>query len=247
MHHELKARYLEALQGLDPQLLGKERKLTDLSGLFLPSAPLELAQARQRVMVIGSETRAWINKAAFSNIEDYVDLAMSKHQDFFDKELNDSNDRGKSFHNFTRALSKVVDRRGLIYSNLFCFSWKGSSPLRTAPELLSIIQHYSKRLLDVQIDYFAPDTIIFANGMSSVAQRRAFFPISGPDQVCTDGKDYASQGIANRQLWEFRLYGHIRCFRIQHPSSRSPEAPKARRFLLNLLAKELDTSTPSPM
>ncbi|WP_416310395.1 hypothetical protein [Pseudomonas sp. W03] len=244
MHHELKTRYLEALQGLDPQLLGNERKLADLSGLFLSGAPIEIAQARQRVMVVGSETRAWINTTAFSNIEDYVDFAMSRHREFFDKELNASNDRGKSFHNLTRALSKVVDRRGLIYSNLFCFSWKGGSPLRTAPELLNIIQHYSKRLLEVQIHHFAPDIIIFANGMNSVAQRRAFFPISGPDQVCTGGKDYSSQGIANRQLWEFQLYCRIRCFRIQHPSSRSPEAPKARRFLLDLLAKELGASAP---
>ena len=100
------------------------------------------------------------------------------------------------------------------------------------------IKKYSEALLKIQIKLLEPQIIIFANGINSAFYRREFFPISGDNQVCTNGRDYSAEGITNHHLWEFDLYENIRCFRLHHPSSYAKDAAKARQFLINLLPSE---------
>jgi uracil-DNA glycosylase len=158
---------------------------------------------------------------------------MNKHQRFFEIQLDSKNQRGRRFHNLTRSVANKCGKDGLIYSNLFCFDWNKGSPIHSP--YFEVIKKYSEALLKIQLRILEPEIIIFANGITSVPHRREFFPIHGDNQVCTNGRDYSSEGIANHHLWEFDLYKNIRCFRIHHPSTRTKEAAKARQFLINLL------------
>jgi hypothetical protein len=238
----LAEQYLNSLKDLDTSYLdphhpsGKRKE--GLSGLFLSSVPQQYGLAKNKIMVVGSETRGWNVLTAdtqekFSGLPEYIEKAMTIHRGFFAKQLKGKNTKGCTFHNFTRSVAKKSGKEGVIYSNLFCFDWKEASPINSP--YFETIKKLSERLIKIQIKFFAPDIIIFANGMNSVPYRREFFPVNGPKQVCSNGRDYSDRGIPNKQLWEFDLNDDIRCFRIQHPSAFSRKAKIARRFLIDLL------------
>lgn len=240
-HHTspvLADRYLRVLRNFNLDLLDRHAPRVDadrLSGLFLPSVPPNLHLAQQRIMIVGCETRQWnvLKKGErFSTLEQYVEQAMQIHRNYFAEELVKGDIKGRAFHNFTRAVAKRCGSDGLIYANLLCMAWDKGSPVR-APHF-ELIKRYSKLLLEQQIDFFQPDIIIFANGSATAGIRRDFFPLERDAAGKAIGRDYAND-IANTQLWEFTLKERIRCFRIQHPSSRSPASAQARQFLLDLL------------
>lgn len=238
---QLAARYLDILSSLDTALLDKFRpdagSHAKLSGLFLPSVPPNIQQARHRVMVVGAETAGWkvLNKdERFTDLPAYIEKAMNRHQYMFESGLNKEKSRGFTFFNFLRSAAKQCGTDGLIYTNLFCFDWKGGSPIGSP--YFDTIKRYSEQLLKAQIDFFKPDIIIFANGISSASHRREFFPIKGDGQVCRNSKDYYSQyKITKHHLWEFTLHDKIRCLRIHHPSAFSKKAQEARKFIISLL------------
>lgn len=238
----LAERYLQVLQDFNLELLDRHAPRADadrLSGLFLPSVPRNLHLARQRIMIVGCETRQWnvLKKGErFSTPEHYVAQAMQVHQGYFEKQLVQADIQGRAFHNFTRAVAKRCGGDGLIYANLLCMAWDKGSPVR-APHF-ELIKRYSKLLLEQQIDFFQPDIIIFANGSATAGIRREFFPLSRDVAGNAIGIDYMDDGIPNAQLWEFSMDDCIRCFRIQHPSSRSPASAQARQFLLELLSSQ---------
>ena len=193
-------------------------------------------------MVVGRETRGWNvlkNDEPFTGLNDYTYKAINKHKTFFESQQKKKNARGCTFHNFMRSVAKKSGSNGLIYSNLFCFAHKESIP--TKSDHFETIKDISKKLLDVQIKLLSPDIIIFANGLDrdSVMARREYFPIKGDDKACFNSKDYASEGVPNKYLWEFDLYDKIRCLRIQHPSTRSKEAKQAEKFLIDQLLPAL--------
>jgi hypothetical protein len=230
--------YFDILKSLDVQFLDRmapEGKRPDgLSGLFLTSVSDNYCHAKNKIMIVGSETAQWNilkDGEGFTDLKDYIKRSMDKHKNFFSRELNGEKSRGYCFHDFTRAVADKCGTDGLIYSNLFCFDWKNASP--TKCEQFSTIKQYSEQLLKKQIEILEPGIIIFANGMSSVPHRRAYFPLS----ECENGRDYSSEGITNGHLWEFDLYKRIRCFRIHHPSAivGAKDARNAREFLITLL------------
>lgn len=232
--------YLRILEELDLSYLdpdhAKSKAAQGLSGLFLPSVRPEYQNAENKIMVIGRETRRWrvLDGSGFNGLPDYIAKSQKTHREFFDKELNRPNgDRGMTFHNFMRTVAQKSGGDGLIYSNLFCFSWKKKNP-EISP-FFEEIKSISERLLKAQIELLSPDVIIFANGMKSAKYRRDYFPITGDNKCCMNSRDYAYEGVTRRQLWEFDLCDRIRCLRIQHPSARSKEAQKARQFLIRLL------------
>ena len=230
--------YLSALEGIDQALLDRVPDRNGLSGLFLPSVPPGLHLARQRIMIVGAETAGWnVLKPGepLKTLDAYVAKAMAKHSEFFKRQLNQGPARGRTFFNFVREVASSCGSEGLIYSNLFCFDWKGGSPMHSKAHY-KMVQHYSAQLLKAQVNYFRPDIIIFANGSASAGARRACFPTKGAHKVCGIGRDYVmTHNLPNSQLWEFQLHDTIRCFRIQHPSSRSAGATAARQCLLTLL------------
>lgn len=235
---DLASRYLGVLTDFDTALLDRHAPQADadrLSGLFLPSMPPNLLGARQRIMIVGCETRQWNvlrDQERFSTLEHYIERSMAVHQTYFAQQLTQSDIKGRAFHNFTRAVAQRSGSDGLIYANLLCMAWKRGSPVRC--DHFEVIKRYSKLLLDVQIDFFQPEIIIFANGSATAGHRRDFFPLARDEQGKAIGTEYVSRHIPNAQLWKFQL-GERDCYRIQHPSSRSPDSANARRFLLGLL------------
>lgn len=235
---DLASRYLGVLADFDTALLDRHAPHADaekLSGLFLPSVPPNWLGARQRIMIVGCETRQWNVLQVgerFSSIEHYVKRSMAVHQAYFAQQLSQSDIRGRAFHNFTRAVAQRSGSGGLIYANLLCMAWKRGSPVRC--DYFDVIKRYSKLLLDVQIDFFQPEIIIFANGSATAGHRRDFFPLARDEHGKAIGTDYVKQHIPNAQLWQFPM-DHRTCYRIQHPASRSPSSAGARDFLLGLL------------
>jgi uracil-DNA glycosylase len=233
--------YLRLLAGLDLSYLDQghlNSKLgLGLSGLFLPSVSHAYESAKNKIMVVGRETRVWnvLKKdEQYIGLPQYVDSAMKIHRSYFDGQLlQKRNARGRSFHNFMRRVASRSGKDGLIYSNLFCFAWKKKNP-ESSP-LFDEIKFLSQELLKAQIRLLSPDIIILANGISSTKDRQDCFPIRGEDNVCFNPRDYANEGIPRHQLWEFDLYGKIKCFRIHHPSACSEKAEKARQFVIDLL------------
>lgn len=247
MNHQqqLHQAYADILQGLDLAFLDVQHPASKgvggLSGLFLPTVSPDYHQARNRIMIVGRETRGWaisMPKDAPFDLNSYIESATSTHQDFFQKQLEKKNSKGRAFHNFTRSIAKKCGKSGLIYANLFCFSWKKSNP-KNHPDshTFETIKDYSKRLLNAQIEILKPQIIVFCNGSSSAGARREFFPVDGNAPVCSNFRDHGDSSglIPNRQLWEFTLHDSIRCFRVQHPSSRSQEAVTAHKYLIEHL------------
>lgn len=249
----LKIAYLDLLKDIDTTCLQnpdiRKTLYGQLSGLFLPSVSENYSNAKNKVMIIGSETAGWepLAKAKnsydnFESIDTYVERSMQKHQCFFKKMLEkDSNDRGHTFHNFTRSTARAVGGDGLIYANLFCFDWRKKSPIKYPK--FDFVKDLSGKILDAQIKILQPDYIIFANGISSAKQRRELFPV-GEGARCTNGKNHPEK-ISSHYLWEFMLDKKIRCFRVHHPSARSKEARLGRAFAVQLLAEAVARQPPT--
>jgi len=249
-NRELKAAYVDVLNRIDPAYLQtpelRRGGAKGLSGLFLPTVDETYRSAKNKVMIIGSETAGWepLKVAGekgkyfdYESVEQYVEASMRKHQDVFAKELRKKRpDRGHTFHNFVRNVASVTDKDGLIYSNLFCFDWRKSSPMN-CPEF-ETVKRLSQQLLGEQIRLLKPDYIIFANGITSAKQRRDFFPV-GEGPRCSDTKSYP--GIAPAHyLWEFVLDKTIRCYRVHHPSARHKMASIGRAGAITLLARSIE-------
>jgi len=227
--------YRNILKSIDLVYLDRkhpERSMyKDLSGLFLTSVSDDYFSAKNKIMIVGSETAEWNvlkPEESFIDLDSYIKKSMYKHKTFFSKQIRENNSRGYAFHNFVRSVAKKCGSDGLIYSNLFCFDWKKSSPIKC--NHFETINKYSKLLLEKQLEILKPEIIIFANGMTSVPYRRELFPLN----KCTKSQNYADKGISKHHLWEFDFNG-IHCFRIHHPSARAKEAALTREFILNLL------------
>lgn len=233
--------YLPLVEEMDRALIDRSRhhelNFSKLSGLFIPSIPENYSSAKNKIMVVGRETREWnvLKKSEpFNGTEQYVMAALKKHQSlqrfFLDQKVND---QGFSFFNLVRKIGLQCGTDGLIWANLFCFDWGGANPIRSP--LFPIIKQHSERLLKLQIQIFQPKIIIFASGVKTAKLRGQFFPYKGKNSVCTFMGDFSLKDIPNNQLWQFRLYDQIQCYRIQHPSSVSSKSQTARKFLLGLL------------
>lgn len=237
MNKILEERYAEVLADIDPSFLDHEvAKSRKLSTPFLVSGPLD--PGARKIMVIGREFGGdgWRIKCGGGPML-YVTEALNRHRVFYSKQMAKKKmDRGVTFFNFMRTLGARFGHEGLIYSNLLCIDSEGKDPSKS--EHFSSIKLLSKRLLDVQLDCFKPDAIIFANGASTVSVRREFFPINGKDKVCKSLRNWEEYGIAKDHLWEFELLDKFRCYRIQHPATVKGrvQAEAARRHLLEVLA-----------
>lgn len=213
-----------------------DAEFAKLSGIFLPGTSPVYHSAPQKILVIGRETRRWNvlkGDEKFESLEVYIWKAMAKQQSHLAKYVNKPKDRGESFFNLLRDLANDHGVEGIAWANLFCFAWNEKSPIRWKhfAKLLEI----SERLLKVQLEILQPDIVIFANGAISARFRQGYFPHKGELSVCSELGDFCEQGIPLNQLWRFKLYQHIQCFRIQHPSSTSVPSRAARRFLLEQL------------
>lgn len=232
----LRQEYLDILRKIDESFFNtnhENSKVTEgLSGLFLASEPDNYWNAKNKIMIIGAETRAWnINLQQDYSLNEYLSESIKKNKNFFKKILSEPRSKKITFHDFTRSIADHSGSDGLVYCNLFCFSWKEKSPINS--KYFSFIKDLSFELLNAQINYFEPHIIIFANGSQNTVYRRELF------NPCfySEGKHYADQGISKNQLYQFIYKKKIICYKIQHPSTiRGKSLAKAARVkLLELL------------
>lgn len=234
----LQAAYVGILQDLDHAFLDRTAEraqpLTELAQIFLPSVAPEYFSAPSRIMIVGRETLGWNNRFPSDrpfDLSAYVEAATKRHVEFFKDELAKQNSRGRTFHNFTRRVGRRCGGEGLIYSNLYCFSWNKGNPARH-PEFEKI-KRLSGAILKAQIEHLQPEIVIFCCGSDkdAVLTRREHFPHQGEGAVCMSLPDYP--GFANRNLWAFMLNKTIRGYRVAHPCTTAAAGMAAHDFLIN--------------
>lgn len=132
----LEQEYLKILSKVDESFFNvvheysKEKE--GLSGLFLASEPDNYWTAKNRIMIVGAETRGWnIKLDQMYALDHYILKAIKKHKNFFQKMMLEARTKKINFHDFTRAVADKSGSEGLIYCNLFCFAWKEKSPIKS--------------------------------------------------------------------------------------------------------------------
>ena len=232
----LKQEYLNILSELDESFFNtghkNNKKDEGLSGLFLASEPDNYWVAKNKIMIIGAETRGWNVKLTQEySLAHYLLSSIEKNKSFFQKMMNEPRTQKITFHDFTRAVADKSGYDGLLYSNLFCFAWNEKSPIKT--KYFDQIKAISFKLLNAQLNYFEPSIIIFANGSSNTIYRREFFDPA----LYTDGQSYEADEVAKNQLYRFIYDDKFICYRIQHPSTIRGKklAMLARKKLIELL------------
>jgi hypothetical protein len=236
--------YQKILTDIDVRLINpeseKSTEYSNLSGMFLPSVSDDYVESKNKIMIVGRETKGWGvlgKEERFSTIDNYIQSSMKKHKRFFADQLTKKDSRGCSFHNFTRSVANKCGNDGIIYSNLFCFSFKKSIP--TECSFFPKIKKLSEKIIKAQIEILKPTIIIFANGVSSADFRREIFPVDGEGSVCSNFQKFTDDDIKIKHLWSFELYNKIKCYRVVHPSAFSKDAIKSRDYLINLLPSKI--------
>lgn len=241
---ELAEHYLRLIEDLDASYLDLQHPETKcgkdkLTGLFLPSVPAGYVKARNKIMIIGRETRAWkVLKAdeQFIDHASYVARALAVHQQHSIEELAKIKESaGHSYFRFVRKIQAQSGGDGIIHANLFCFAWNKGSPFKSP--YLETIKRYSESLLKFQIDYFQPDIIIFAHGQEGAKFRQQLFPNEGKSNVCLPTEHTNKHPHNIKYLWEFNLYGLYHCYRILHPANCSQPSRAAQDYLISILPK----------
>lgn len=233
----LTERYLRILSEVDPAFF-KQCQQGNLSDLFLASVPDGYSNAKNKIMIVGRETRCWNVKVATYPLDTYIERAIDTQSNHFVKELEAKQTKGRSFHNFTRSVKNKCGVSGLIYANLFCFAWNKGLTLK-APDFQSVIEPLSIKLLQAQIEILKPDIIIFACGEKGIATRKKVIP--NPPRESHLDMDYIDKGIPNENLWKFSVefFGKsIECYRIKHPANRGRKvkfAKDAEKYLISEL------------
>lgn len=234
----LRNAYTKILNQYDPKYFEvKDKPAGKLSGMFLSSVSQDYEEEKNKVMIVGCETAGWnvLKDQTFVSVDQYVDLALNKHQQFFKDQMAAKNAKGRTFFNFARKVAKLegVNVNGMVYANLFCFDWAKKSPMKCAE--FKFIKEISQKVLNAQIETLRPDYILFVNGISSAGCRRDFFPMDGENQRCTDITGYPEM-ISKHYLLEFMLDEKIKCWRTHHPSAYSQKASRGRYDALKLLS-----------
>lgn len=229
----LHERYLNILQKSQEFRDIWQSQQKEFSGLFLAGVPDNYESSPNRIMIIGRETRGW--GLQFNNtfpLSQYIEAQIKKSREYLiNRKEIDKNERGSSFHNFVRELSKQPDKNSVVWANLHCYSWRkgrsDKSPFSKEVDFLSL------ELLKAQIDILRPQYIIFAHGVAkySVELRRKLFPIV----KCETQIEPKFEAIDEKQIWKFQYQWasdyKVTCFRIQHPSSLSSSSRIARNYL----------------
>lgn len=183
--NQLRGTYLSILKDVNQSMFDQSLNPIDdpkrrLSGLFLASEPDNYWESKNKVMIIGAETCAWYVLGDKEYTGDYIDSAMQTQKDFFYPFLDKPSTKIK-FYNFAKSVADKSVKDGIIYSNLFCLSWKKGSPtkpLKNNREFFNEILSLSIKLLKAQINYLKPDVIIWVNGVSTASYRKMVFPMS---------------------------------------------------------------------
>jgi hypothetical protein len=130
----LQQEYLNILSKLDESFFNEKhsnsKKIEGLSSLFLASEPDNYWHAKNKIMIIGAETRGWEIKLTEEYcLKNYTRSSIEQNKHFFKRMMNEPRTKKITFHDFTRAVADKSGHEGLIYSNLFCFDWNKKARL----------------------------------------------------------------------------------------------------------------------
>lgn len=133
--NDLKQEYLKILSKVDESFFNTVHEYSKfkegLSGLFLASEPNHYWAAKNKIMIMGAETRGWnIQLDQAYTLDHYMLQSIEKNKNFFQKMMLEPRTKKITFHDFTRSVADKSGAEGLIYSNLFCFAWKEKSPIK---------------------------------------------------------------------------------------------------------------------
>lgn len=216
------------------EFLEKSLSNKDLAKLLLGSVPDEYDQAPNKILIVGRETRGWLNSwNDFQYNEHGIKRSMDKSKDFVQDQIKEKrkDTRGKSFFNFVRDIAKKSGENGILWANIYACDYNGGHINHIKDkDIIKEIETISRKIIVAQIEVLNPDIIIFATGNQGISARRKYFPNSNLRE-CT-----AIEGYPSKDLWAFKLpESNAQCYRIHHPSAFSNEKKQARQRLIELL------------
>ena len=175
-----------------------------LSGLFLPKATQSYCKSDKKIMIIGKETRSWRNSTCGVKNSDFSECSVIDSMDAHEKHLLKPVGKCK-FLQFYKEASKVnsLEEDSIIWSNLFCASFKGRSPTRS--KHFDKVKELSKSILHSQIEILKPDVLFFVTGWTYDKYIKEFFPMYSESNV-----------IEKKALWKFKI-NNLNCIRTSHP------------------------------
>lgn len=218
------------------EFLDKTLSYKCLSKLLLGGVPDEYEQASNKILIVGRETKNWLNGNEWINLQydkKGTRRLMEKSICFFQGQIKDNkkNSQGNSFLNFVRDIAKKSGRDGLLWANIYAFDYNGGHVNHIKDKnMIKEIETISRKIIVAQIEILNPDIIIFATGNQGIAARRRYFPNSELRERT------AIEGYPSKDLWAFKLPDHdAQCYRIHHPSSFRSEKREARQKLIEIL------------
>jgi hypothetical protein len=177
---ELAIKYLSVLQQYDlAAIYGGSH---EYSGIFLSSASGKYLQSNIKTMIVGKETRGWLDDSCagklrhkFESAE--VDASIKKPVEYLI--VNSPKSNKSKFIQFYRKLCRELNGEkklgeSIIWSNLFCISHNKKSPVGS--KSFVHVKALSKQLLLAQIEILKPQVILFVTGTSYDKYIKEFFP-----------------------------------------------------------------------
>lgn len=215
----------------------KNSKGKGFSDILLGSVPDHYESAKNKILIVGRETRGW-KLDATNPIECYTDEIIQKSMNKSKSWVNDNltgnlanGAKGTTFFNFIRKVSNKCGVNGILWANTFSVDYKKSIPNRSS--LFQDIKNLSKELLQAQIDILKPDYILFIGGKSSVSARREYFP-----NLNGDGKSFDDIPIKYLEKFTFAEQENPICYRTYHPAYRGKNAQKGLEKLIEILPNQ---------
>lgn len=239
---QLSERYIEIVKA-NQEFLDSTLEIKQLSKLFLTPVPDGYENAKNKIMVIGRETRHTLLKDNQDNSFKYDDVGVQtliqENSSIYKKYLtNGKKKRGNGFFNFLIKIADKSGKDGIVWANIYAINYKGKhiKHLKNL-EMIENIEKISKELLEAQIEILKPDIIIFATGNQGVETRRKYFP----NETYTDKRDF--EGIDVNDLWSFKLPNNsATCYRLHHPSARKKGKNQIEAMLFNQLPQKTLTN-----
>lgn len=203
---ELAEKYLSVLQQHD--LTAIYDGSPEFSGIFLPSVSVKYCESNIKTMIVGKETRSWLDHFCAGKLIQKFELggvvaSLRKHEDC----LKEDHPKSKFIQFYRKSCTVLNSEKGLgesiIWSNLMCISRNKKSPVGS--KSFDQVKALSEQLLRAQIEVLKPKVILFVTGTTYDKYIRAFFPERAESISLIPGK-----------LWSFKI-DDTQCFRTSHP------------------------------
>lgn len=212
LEEQLLQRYLEIVKA-NQEFLDSTLTVEKLSKLFLTPVPDGYENAKNKVRVVGRETRHTLDvKYDEIGIERLLKQNLTIYRDYL---VNRKTKHGKAFFKFLVKVENRVGKGGVIWSNIYSLNYKGKHVQNLKDEkLIKGIEKVSEELLKAQIEILKPKTIIFAIGKDGYSALDSYFD----GLILKNTQD--SHQFKSKHFKAFILDKLCnQCYRIHHPSA----------------------------